>query len=258
MAAIPLEPDPIKPALPGTVIVRPTDEDVLDAIAADLMLHAVNCVRAFGDFHLALSGGNTPFPLYRLLMIDPHYREFPWKRTHLWIVDERMVPFDHDKSNYKGIKETIVDHSGIPPEQVHPMLATRDDADVAYEAALRQALAWREKGQDRLDFVLLGMGGDGHTASLFPKSAALREQATNGRLVMINRGPEVVPPDRVTMTFNLINAARFIAVLCLGAGKKGMLARVSKGADSVTDLPILGVKPLGGELRWYLDTAACP
>lgn len=258
MSPIPLEPEPAKPNLPGAVVVRPDPDQVLDALGADLTLHAINCVRTFGDFHLALSGGGTPFPLYRRLMIDPHYREFPWRRTHLWIVDERKVPFDHEKSNWRQIDETIVQHSDIPPEQVHPMLATRDDADVLYEEALRQTLVWREKGQDRLDFVLLGMGGDGHTASLFPRSQALMEQKTSPRFVLNNRGPEVTPPDRVTMTFNLINAARFIAVLCVGEGKKSMLSRVAAGAESSDDLPILGVKPLAGELRWYLDHAACP
>ncbi len=249
-----------KPILPGTVVVRESVDELIDAVAADFLFHAKSCVRTFGDFHLALSGGSTPEPFYRRLMYDPNYRDLPWKRTHLWIVDERRVPFDDDRSNFKMINETLVVHSDIPTEQVHPIAATHGDADTAYETELKEVLAWREKGHDRLDYVLLGMGPDGHTASLFPRSPALK---ANGRLVLINAGPAVTPPDRVTMTFDLLNASRFIAVMVTGEKKREMVARIRDAArnsasSSVQDLPILGIRPLGGELRWYLDAAACP
>ncbi|MFN0132563.1 MAG: 6-phosphogluconolactonase [Phycisphaerales bacterium] len=255
--AAPLELVPAlpRPALPGTVVVRAGQDEWLDAIASDLVIHAKNCVRTFGDFHLALSGGKTPEPLYRRLMYDPLCRDFPWKRTHLWVVDERRVPMDDERCNFRMIHETIVGHSDIPKEQVHPVRAMEDRADESYEAELREWLGWREKGHDRLDFVLLGMGSDGHTASLFPRSPAL---AVTGRLVVVNAGPSVTPPDRVTMTLEFINAARFVAVLVSGAGKREMVARVVARRDTVEDLPILGVSPVGGELRWYLDQAACP
>lgn len=269
---IPLQPRPIAPRLPGTVIVRDSSDTVIDAIAADLMVHAGNCVRAFGDFHLALSGGSTPLPLYERLMIDPRYRDFPWPRTHLWIVDERRVAFDDDRSNYKHISEILTDHSGIPAEQVHPMFALRDDADRAYEATLREVLGWREPGQDRLDFVLLGMGADAHTASLFPRSPALMSELHAGpgsddaqRLVRINAGAGVTPPERVTMTFRLLNASRFVALMVTGESKRGTIERLAAAstqdripAESVADMPVLGVRPIGGVQRWYLDFAACP
>jgi 6-phosphogluconolactonase len=149
-------------------------EELIDAMAADLLFQAKACVRTFGDFQLALSGGSTPEPFYRRLMYDPSYRDLPWKRTHLWLVDERCVPEDDERSNFKMIHETIVAHSDIPREQVHPMSAAKEGADAAYEQELRDILGWREKGHDRLDFVVLGMGADGHTASLFPGSPALR------------------------------------------------------------------------------------
>jgi 6-phosphogluconolactonase len=258
-----LEPVPQTPRLPGSVVLRRTPDEVVDAIAADLLIHAHGCVRTFGDFHLALSGGSTPTPLYLRLMYDPSYREMPWSRTHLWIVDERRVPFDDDRSNFKHINEIIGDHSGIPREQVHPIFALADDADAQYERTIQETLAWREKGQDRLDYVLLGMGNDAHTASLFPRSRALRDTAS---LVRINAGPEVTPPDRVTMTLRLINSARFLSVMVTGESKRPTVARVAAAARQgrpspaiiVDDLPILGVNPVGGELRWYLDYAACP
>lgn len=260
-----LEPESPTPALPGTVIVREDEEHLHAALGSDLLVHAHNCVRRFGDFHLALSGGSTPLPFYRRLMVDPAFREFPWKRTHLWLVDERRVPLTDDRSNWKHIAELLVDHSDIPVAHAHAIDATAVDADIRYERELQQALAWREKGHDRLDFVLLGMGDDGHTASLFPRSPALQ---AGERLVVINTGPAVTPPDRVTLTFRAINAARLIAVLVTGAKKQSTITRVIRGGGA-DDLPILGVRPVAalngddatngtGELRWYLDRQACP
>jgi 6-phosphogluconolactonase len=186
-------------------------------------------------------------------MYDPDCRQIPWRRTHLWIVDERCVPLNHEKSNFRMINEIIVEHADIPREQVHPIFAEGESADRDYESALRDSLSWREKGHDRLDFVLLGMGADGHTASLFPRSPAVREQE---RLVIFNRGGGVVPPDRVTMTYPLLNAARFIAVMVTGASKAEMVDRVARGDDSVEEIPIKGIRPLNGQLRWYLDADA--
>lgn len=254
MDPIEFAPEPSKPDLPGTVVVRDSVEELVDAIAADLYYHSKMCVRSFGDFHLALSGGSTPLPLYRRLMIDPNLRDFPWTRTHLWVVDERCVPFEDERSNFRTLREMIVDHSDIPPEQVHPITATSPTAARDYEQQLQDTLAWREKGHDRLDFVLLGMGDDGHTASLFPHSPALDDE---DRLVLANTGPTVTPPDRITLTYKLINSSRFIAIMVSGSSKKDAIKEAVQGG-SVADLPILGVNPVGGEQRWYLDRAACP
>jgi 6-phosphogluconolactonase len=248
--------DPLPPAppLPGQVVIARSVDELIDSLAADLVVHAENCVRQFGDFHLALSGGSTPQPLYERLMYDPNYRRLPWRRTHLWVVDERCVPFDDPRSNFRTIDETIVNHADIPREQVHPIFALSPTADVEYETALREALGWREKGQDRLDYVLLGMGADGHTASLFPHTEPLHE---NARLVRLNVYRPVDPAQRVTMTYPLLNSARFIAVMVTGAAKAAIIQRVARGSETFEDLPIKGVRPLNGELKWYLDAAAC-
>jgi 6-phosphogluconolactonase len=258
-------PPPI-PALPGVVATRPHVDDVIDLLALALTNAAVECARAFGEFHLALSGGSTPMPLYRRLMLDPSYRHLPWDRTHLWIVDERRVPFDDPQSNYRQIHELLVEDSGIPKPQVHPIEAMRPDADRHYENELRQALDWRRSNQDRLDFVVLGMGADGHTASLFPRSRALRDASSPPRDVLINTGPEVTPPERVTMTPHLLNGARQLAVLVCGQGKRQTIAKVSAAsrlaphdiALAADELPILSIQPSAGTLTWYLDHAACP
>lgn len=261
-AGAPLQPEPaevaevkiIAPPLPGEVATAATVDELIDTLAADLVVHAENCVRTFGDFHLALSGGSTPQPLYERLMYDPNCRRLPWRRTHLWMVDERCVPFDDPLCNFKFIDETIVDHADIPREQVHPMFAMSPTGDVEYEILLRETLAWREKGQDRLDFVLLGIGADGHTASLFPHTNVLDEER---RLVRFNEYQSVASPQRLTMTYPLINSARFIAVLVTGASKAAAIRRIALGRETVQELPIAGVRPLNGELRWYLDAAAC-
>lgn len=245
---------PEPPPLPGRVAIAHEADEVIDKLAADLVIHATNCVRQFGDFHLALSGGSTPEPLYERLMYDPNYRSLPWRRTHLWIVDERCVPFDEEQSNYRMIRETIVDHADIPLEQVHPIPATSDTADAEYEKELREALGWRERGQDRLDFVLLGMGRDGHTASLFPHTEPLHEQE---RLVRLNFAEHATQHERVTLTFPAINTARFVAVLVVGRDKAAMIDRVASGEETAETLPIKGIDPVNGELRWYLDAPAC-
>jgi 6-phosphogluconolactonase len=258
-----LEPAPTPPTLPGTVVVKTDIEDLAGALLADLLIHAQNCVRAFGDFHLALSGGSTPLPLYMRLMTDPLYRSFPWKFTHLWLVDERRVPLDDDRSNFRHLREIIADHADMPKGNVHPIDAERDDAANRYERDLKQTLAWRERGHDRLDFVLLGCGEDGHTASLFPHSTALNETA---RLVAINDGPTVTPPPRVTMTYPLLNAARFITILVTGAKKRAMIEQLEAAHHNASpgnppdhaELPILNINPIGGTLKWFLDEPACP
>ncbi|MCK4872864.1 MAG: 6-phosphogluconolactonase [Phycisphaerales bacterium] len=238
-----------RPNLSGAVVVGEAVEDVIDTLASDLLTHANNCVRQFGDFHIALCGGRTPIPLYRRLMLDPAYRAMPWRRTHLWLVDERRVPFDHEESNWRMIREIIGDHADIPPVQLHPIFALSPTADREYEQTLKETLAWREKGHDRLDYVLLGMGEDGHIASLFPGSPVTFER---DRLVSLAEPSR----DRVTMTLGLINAARFVSVFVTGEHKHAAVRKLAGRGCGVSELPALGLTPLEGELIWYLDRAA--
>lgn len=242
-----------RPDLPGEVIVGEDVESVLDVLASDLLIHATNCVRSFGDFHLALCGGATPVPLYRRLMLDPAFRAMPWRRTHLWLVDERRVPHEDEASNWRLVRELIGDHADIPRPQLHPIFAEGDHADRDYEKELKESLAWREKGHDRLDYVLLGMGADGHVASIFPGSDIVRERRRLVRLSESNRGG---PADRVTMTLHLINAARFISVFVTGEHKHRTVQRLAAGEESAQTLPARGLRPLQGELKWYFDRAA--
>ncbi|MBA4028953.1 MAG: 6-phosphogluconolactonase [Planctomyces sp.] len=264
------------PRLPGRVTVYESTDDLLDAVARAVLVNAHRAVAGSGDFHVALSGGSSPMPVYERLMYDPEFRALPWARTHLWIVDERRVPFEDDRSNFGHIREVLVAHSGIPAERVHPIMATRDDADTHLHAQLRGHLSARPPGWRRLDLVLLGMGADAHTASLFPRSPALRadlpgpdhDPATimgEPPLARLNSGPAVTPPDRVTMTLRCINGADRVAVLAHGAAKAPTLARLVETLDRagdaperlpVDELPILGVRPSSGNLEWFLDGAS--
>jgi len=264
------------PALPGETAVALDLDRMIDLVAADLVLHSIACARTFGDFHIALSGGRTPIKLYERLMYDPNCRAIPWRKTHLWIVEERAVPLDDPESTFGLIKETIVGHSDIPREQVHPITMTSSDAAADYERALRETLGWREKGHDRLDYVLLGLGADGSTAGLVPGSAAAMERTRLMAAVASDERPQSVSQAaagtgirtgirtvsrdvtrRVTMTIPLFNAARFVAVLASGDAKADAIRRVVAGGEPTTDLPVAAIRPVGGQLKWYLDQAAC-
>lgn len=241
------------PPLPGEAVAGLDLDTVIDALAADVVVQAASCVRKFGDFHLALSGDPLLEPVYERLMYDPNCRGLPWQRTHLWIVDERQVAFDHPLSAFRLVRETIVDHSDIPPEQVHPIFPLGDSPADAYAEQIRSVLAWREKGQDRLDMALLAAGPEGSIAGLLPGSPALADAS---RLVAVVPATAPAVPGRVTMTFGLLNATRFLAVLATGRGRAAPIRRVVEGHEPFEALPLKGLRPLGGTLKWYLDAAA--
>ncbi len=241
--------------LPGEVHVAADADTLYDDLALVFTSLALKADDERGGFHIALSGGTTPWPFYQRLLIDTRFRMIPWARTHIWIVDERRVPDDDDLSNFKSMRGSLLEDISIPPSQVHPMMVMRDDPAGLYEAELRAAFGPTD-GPPRMDFVLLGLGGDCHTASLFPNSDAI---GVNDRWIVVNDGPNVTPPARVTMTYPLLNAARQLAVLCVGSKKTEALRRVSEqmkaGPDPV-NVPITGIQPADGELTWYLDAEA--
>lgn len=252
--------------LPGSVHIAPDTEALFEALGESLMSAALAAVEDRGVFHVALSGGGTPEPFYVRLVTDPKFRAIPWKQTHVWIVDERRVPEDDEKSNIKMIREALTDNVPTPTRQVHPMPVLADDAPGNYEAQLAEAFDTPAPvvavdgsyfgTYPALDFVLLGMGGDCHTASLFPESPALYA----ARWIATNDGDKVVPPPRVTMTYPLINAARRVAILAIGEGKRAALQRVADqlatGSPDIENIPISGIAPASDDLTWFLDDAA--
>jgi 6-phosphogluconolactonase/glucosamine-6-phosphate isomerase/deaminase len=247
---------PAPPPLPGEAVVRATADEVIDALAADVVIHALNCVRQFGDFHVALSGGALLEPFYERLMYDPDFRRLPWRRTHVWFAWERRVPFDDERSAFRLISETVGDHADVPPEQFHPIFAESASAAPDYEAQLREVLAWREKGQDRLDCVLLAIEPDGAIPG-HARGAALAPDL--GRLVHSTDGEGGDRGAVVAMTLPFINAARFVAILALGEERAAAVQEIGAAAraGAAAPMPVAGIAPVSGELKWYLDAPAC-
>lgn len=247
-----LSPLPRKPDLPGTVVVRPAFDDLIDAVLADMLLQAQSCVRAFGDFHLAVSASEPMEPILVRLMLDPAYRSLPWKRTHLWSVDDCMVDVDDDRSRAKRLREILVDHSDIPVDQVHGIMVSSDDPGAEYQAELRESLGWREKGQDRLDFALLSLADGGLAARTLVGRGI---DAGGSELVFRSAGTD---PDGLawySLSPRMISATRFIAVVAAGeqARREIELVQDARKAGGPAGL----IKPIGGEMRWYLDSLAC-
>jgi 6-phosphogluconolactonase len=248
--------------LGGRVHVAETAAALHEALGTALQRAAADAVARRQVFHLALSGGSTPEPFYRMLASEERWARLPWAATHVWLVDERLVSGDDPRSNFGMIDAAL---RGLPASNrphLHPVAVSAADPATWYECEFLEiagevARLTGAHTVPRLDFVLLGMGADGHTASLFPNSPALAERQ---HLFARNDGPTVTPPPRLTMTYLLLNAAREIAILCTGRGKAATLRAVAtqlreEGSDP-TNLPITGIRPASGALTWYLDRDA--
>jgi 6-phosphogluconolactonase len=213
------------------------DKDALVAEAARRLATALReAVEARGSASFATSGGSTPGPIHRALVALGH-DHVPWKRVSVYFVDERCVPPSSQDSNYRLARETLLDPLGILSARVHRMEGERPDREQAakdYAARLPEAL----------DVVLLGMGEDGHTASLFPGAAALEEQSAR---VLAVQGPKP-PPWRLTLTLPVLNAARYALGVALGANKVDVVRRM-RGGEKLPAARVAGAE-------WLLDPAA--
>lgn len=226
--------------------------------AADEFAQAARqAVAARGRFCVALAGGTTPRGAYARLAEDDvrqPARRLPWEKIHLFFGDERHVPPDHPESNYRMVREALLDHIAIPEPNIHRVeseLPAQEAAD-AYQQLLRESFALRPGELPRFDLVLLGMGPDGHTASLFPGSQALAEAS---RLVAAN-WVEKFQDFRLTLTFPVLNHAAEVLFLVSGAGKAEMLRNVLEGDPAGAVYPAQRVRPEAGRLLWYADQAA--
>ncbi|MBX7161865.1 MAG: 6-phosphogluconolactonase [Acidimicrobiia bacterium] len=225
---------------------------VADAIVGD----AKAAMADHGSFHLCLAGGSTPRDLYALLSSPLWRTRVEWDRVHLYMGDERYVGAVDPRSNYRMIRETLVDRILVPPRNVHPIpTGGRDpEADAArYETVLRNSLPAGSGGVPRFDVVLLGLGNDGHTASLFPGSTAIDETQ---RLV-VGVSPPMAPTPRITLTPPVINAAQRVIVLTGGALKAGALRHMLAEHGSPHEIPARVLDPDDGRLCVSVDLAAC-
>ena len=209
--------------------------------------------RKAGPFHIALSGGSTPKLLFRL-MAEEYQDKIDWSRLHCYWGDDRMVPYDSPESNYGMTKELLFDHVPIPAENVHPV-PTQLEAEVAasaYTEAILQQLPKNEDGLPSFDINLLGMGGDGHTASIFPDQMEL---LSDKRICAVATHPET-GQQRVTLTGPVINASERIVFLVTGAGKAARLSQVLAGGEVGAPYPATHIQPPHGQLLWFVDEAA--
>lgn len=228
------------------------DRDALSLAAAELFSRiAVESVAARGKFSVVLAGGDTPRRTYDLLAQEPVRSHVPWENLHFFWGDERCVPADDPRNNALMARRALLDHVPVRPEQIHPIPCDRSPqkAAVEYEAELRGYFA---KEPPRFDLVFLGLGDDGHTASLLPGSAALAEEV---RWTAVTRraGEEFC---RVTLTTPILNQAALVVFLVTGPGKARVLQTIMDGSDSRPILPAQLIRPLSGDLRWLVDREA--
>ena len=233
-------------------------EELFHAAAEEVCRIGQMSMETTGRFSLVLSGGSTPRGLYQLLAAHPYRSQVDWKRVEYFWGDERAVPPDHQASNFRMAREAMLDKLGVPPERIHRIEGERPDLDQAaydYERDIERVLG-RIPGVGRrpphFNLFLLGMGEDGHTASLFPNTSALIEQE---RWVVAQEVPKA-PRERITMTPPLINAAHFIMFLVSGASKADVLAEVLQGRRDPSRYPAQLIHPLTGEVTWFVDHAA--
>jgi 6-phosphogluconolactonase len=233
----------------GDCVVLPDAETLAQRGAAWLLNRAL--AAAPGPFALCLSGGSTPRRLYELLAAPPYRDCFPWPRAHWFWGDERFVAPDDKASNYRMAREALFDRAPVPPANIHPVptqAKTPADAAAEYARMLQRfygATALSPK-KPLFQATLLGLGPDGHTASLFPGSAALGETRDWTAAVA-----ETASYPRITLTYPALDSSAAVAFLVSGVEKRGALARLSRGEA----LPAARVKPLGS-LTWLLDREA--
>ncbi len=241
---------------PSSAVRRfPDLESLSRAAARDLAADVQEALRTRDRYALALAGGSTPRRLYELLAAEAE-GALPWSQLHLFWGDERFVPLDHPDSNAHMVNDALVEAVPIPSDQVHPMpthLDSPDAAAAAYTETLRHHFSDRSA---TFDTVLLGLGGDGHTASLFPETGTPEQRRTDEAWVRsVAAPPRHEIPKRLSCTLPVLNGARRAVFLVAGERKKGALARVLDPGDS--SLPAAQVAPRD-RLLWYVDAAARP
>ena len=232
--------------------VLPSAAALADAAAGRFVAAAGDAIASRGQFIVALSGGSTPRDTYLRLGTGALVSQVMWSRVQVLWGDERCVPPHDVESNYRMARETLLDRVPVPAENVHRIHGEDDPATAAgvYETTLRALV--RTSAGARIDLVLLGLGEDGHTASLFPGSAAVHEQT---RWVMAARAA-AASMWRITLTPAVINAAVEVLFLVSGGAKAGILRRVLEGPRLPLELPAQAIAPSNGRVRWCVDAAA--
>ena len=232
-----------------TPLVYETSAEIAEAAARDFAARAEEAIHERGRFAVALAGGSTPKATYEALARD-HAEDIDWARVHVFFGDERTVPPDHEDSNYRMAHEALL--SRVPVGGVHCMRGESPPAEAAatYEEELQRFFG--AGGSPSLDLILLGLGEDGHTASLFPETSALD---VTDRWVVANPVLKL-ETTRLTLTIPVINAAKAVTFLVAGEGKAGALSEILEGDADPRAYPAKLVHPESGDLTWMVDRAA--
>lgn len=227
-------------------VVMPDASSLITAAAEQFVSAARSAIAKRGEFYVALAGGSTPKGLYQMLATPTYSDQLDWSRIHLFFGDERCVLPTHDDSNFKMASTAMIDHVSIPEANVHRMPTELEPEAVAtaYAETMKEVMS-----DAPIDLVLLGLGPDGHIASLFPETPALdvTDSLTTHLYV------EKFDSWRVTMTYPVINAARRVIVFIAGEAKAEIVKSISN--DQVSGLPVQRLAPQG-EYYWYMDVAA--
>lgn len=208
-----------------------------------------------GAFHVALAGGSTPRKLYEKLAQSTSLDEFHWHKTHIYFGDERCVPQDHAESNFRMAKEALLSIVPLRPEHIHAMFSANHSVEentIQYETMLKNTLPLDTETNPVFDLILLGMGEDGHTASLFPGTEILHESEKPVAAQFVQK----LDAWRISLTFMTINAANHVAIMVVGKSKAEILRDIfSEEENTIACYPIQQVNP-AGNLVWYLDADA--
>jgi 6-phosphogluconolactonase len=233
------------------IIVAPDAVALAAQAAEQFAAIAHEAATSRGRFGVVLSGGSTPQTLFQVLAREPYQQQIPWAQTHVFWADERCVPPDDPNSNYRLAHDTLIAHVPIPPENIHRMRGELEPEVAArsYDRELQDVYCGP---RPRFDLVLLGLGRDGHTASLFPGSSALLE--TEQLAVAVQATYEDRPADRLTLTLPTIKTARQVLFLVAGEDKAEIVRAVLEGPSD--QFPAQEIQPTAGRLVWLLDTAA--
>jgi 6-phosphogluconolactonase len=237
---------------PAEIRIADNPADLFRTAASEFAALAARSIQSQGRFSVALSGGSTPRGLYSVLASGV-FPDISWDKIYFFWGDERHVPPDHPDSNYRMAKEALLSKIPARPENIFRIRAEENDVAAAasdYEKVLRNFFSLNPGEFPRFDLILLGLGPEGHIASLFPASAALQEQH---RLVVAN-WVEKLKGDRITFTLPVINHAACVMFLASGAEKAEIVREVLENPQA--DLPAQKVRPLHGRLLWLLDRAA--
>ena len=235
--------------------VYPTSQALLEATAQHVLDHARQAIAARDSFTLALAGGSTPKGLYAMLAAPPFWSQLDWTKIRFFWGDERHVPPDHADSNYRMAHEALLSRVPISMAHVHRVPSELPDAQTVaeqYEAVLRMQFNVPAPDVPRFDLVLLGMGPDGHTASLFPGTQAIHETSRLVAAPWVER----LQASRITFTPALLNHARQVTFLVCGHAKAETLHAVLEGTFEPDALPAQIIRPRAGTLTWFVDQEA--